>query len=174
MTIKNRGINTYTVNDGTVSRKTFINHIYDRYNVNLGDPIEKVIQKMIKRKSIDQFDSVREFMKQMTNKSTSFEIEKLNAKHRFVLYHLAIYYNYSWVTTKLEQWDSFGYDYSKYVMPGQVYEYGYLRKHRVHNLENYHVVDADKGLYKLKHDAQVYKHGVTKDTKTLRFDCKTS
>lgn len=110
----------------------------------------------------------------LSTKPDQVEFENLNAKHRLMLYELALYYGYLLIVTEVKQYEKFGYAYYDFHdgCMDKVTPYHILKRKRIHNLKYYDVVTRDvrrpwKTTYRLKKDSCVYKEGVTTETKSF-------
>lgn len=152
-----------------ICRSQFLKTLYDEYKT---QDFKVVLKKLLRRKNLDLFDCYQTYNKPSLPSEITFVSR--NSYHRLVIYYLSVYYGYLHVCVKNLQEEKFGYDYYDFNEKHRdaVIPYHEMKKHRVHNLKYYDLVEVKpqywNNLYKLKDDVLIYKRGVTTDCKDLR------
>lgn len=133
--------------------------------------LEDLLKKLLNKKSVKNFPCYQELTENQGESHLFFE--RLNAKHRLVIYYTSLYHGYIYVASNTEMTDTPGFEYDNFhdEHPGEVFPYSLLKRKRIHNLDYYEVVEKgptpETSTFRLKPDAQIYKRGVTKEWKDI-------
>lgn len=112
-----------------------------------------------------------------------FKLIDVPAKIRKVLYFMSLAYGCIWYSKITSTFDEFGYHYynifddqwdrGEKSLQNSVLTGKFLQINKIDNLEHYDVVEDAKNeldiKYRLKKDACIYKHGITKHLKEMDF-----
>jgi hypothetical protein len=149
-------------------REHFLHLLYQQYET---QDFKLVLMKVLRKKNLELFDCYQMYKKELLPDELTFRDR--NALHRLMIHYLSIYYGYLPICIKNVQREKFGYEYSyfHYDHPNQVIPYHELKTYRLHNLEYYDLVETRpqfwNNLYRLKENVNIYKKGVTVDSKDL-------
>ena len=165
--------------DGFINlcRIHFYKFMFNKYKV---FSLYEMLQKVTGKKNIKFFPTYNVFNKRLNSDIINFE--NLKAKHRLILYHMSLYHGYLWICTKTDMWEVFGYKYARIhdricscknklvCTCNRYYPYYFLKRHRVHNLKYYDLVEKKNSLYEsifVRNNVSTYKKGVTKERKDI-------
>lgn len=152
-----------------VCRRYYYKQLFRRFQVT---SIEDLLKKLTHKKRVCHFPCYQTLQKTPLSQPL-ISFDRLNARHRLIVYYLSMYHGYVWVATKTSTWDSWerAYDHYRDFGHDKVVPYHLLKRKRIHNLENYELVrraaTLQESTFKLKEDVGICKRGVCKEIKDI-------
>lgn len=148
-------------------RSRLLEFLYEQYKT---QDFKSILLKLLQKKNLHFYDCYRAYNEAALNPK-ELVFRDRTTKHRLLIYYLSFYYGYLHICIKNVQCENFGYDYSHVQdkFKTEPIPYHILKKHRVHNLEYYDLVELKpqfwNNLYKFKEDVYIGKKGCTTEKK---------